>query len=52
MTDWNKMAKISELQIAENYANALFKASEAENLLEKVRLDCQNLNELIGKTPL
>ncbi len=51
MTDWNKMAKISELQIAENYANALFKAAEAENLLEKVRLDCQNLNELIGQTP-
>ena len=45
------MAKVSKLQITENYANALFKAAEAENLLDAVRSDCRNLAELITQTP-
>ena len=45
------MAKISGLQITENYANALFKAAEQENMLDAVRSDCKNLAELIAQTP-
>lgn len=45
------MAKVSKLQITENYANALFKAAEAENLLDAMRADCQNIEASLLQTP-